>query len=184
MTDTEVFVFMETFRGLTRVFPFRGTDDEIRDVGARYFKALRQFTLTQVQAGAEVCLQRNKHFPKPAEWIDAIPRRVQAIDVPVLSDEDTRVYHRAEALRHEDLPCGCAACQEAHVEWKPLRFVPEVNPDGSDRKVKDAIRDRIVTAGHWAHGWELARYWQAKGEFYAKWHARFGQKPPIAEGRS
>ncbi len=168
MNDSELFAFMDLFRSVTRVFPIRGDEDAVRDLGASYFKALRRVSLKEIQAGAEVCIQRGKHFPKPAEWLEAIPRRAEAVDVPVMEDAEAREYHRAETLKYEDAPCTCAACKEAHVEWKPVRFVPEFLADGSDRKVRDPIKDRIVTAGHWAHGWELAGYYRAKGAFYQK----------------
>lgn len=179
MNDTEVFAFMDTFRSLTRVFPLRGDEDAIRDVGASYFKALRRVPLREIQAGAEVVIQRHKHFPKPAEWLDAIPKRQTAVEVPTMTPTEAQTYARAEQLHYEDEPCRCASCVAAQVSWKPLRFVPEVNADGTDRKVRDPFKDRIVTAGHWAHGQELVGYWNARGAFYAKWTAAGLKAVPI-----
>jgi hypothetical protein len=102
-----------------------------------------------------------------------------------MTEAEAREYQRAEALKYEDRPCSCQACKAAGVDWKPLRFVPEFTADGFDRKVRDPFKDRIVTAGHWAHGAELAGYWRARGEFYAKWTALLGKKtipelsPPV-----
>jgi len=176
VTETEIFAFADVVKGLQRVFPKRWDEHEQAQLQRDYFKALRKFPLSQVAAGAEAWMQRGKFFPKPAEWIEAIPKRQSAPDLPVMSDEQTREYHRAEALRYEDKPCGCLSCREAEVTEKPLRFVPEVNPDGTDRRVRDGVRDRIVVAGHWAHGFELARWYAAKGEFYEQFYALCAKK--------
>jgi len=164
VTDAELFPFMDTFRSVQRVFPLRGDEHEIRDVGASYFKAFRRFGLKDIQAGADRWIEQGKRFPKPAEWIDAIPRRVRVAEIVALSDEAGRDYERAERLRYEDAPCHCRECVEAGVNEKPLRFVPETNHDGTDRRVR--IGDRVVVAGHWAHGSELARWYQGRADFY------------------
>jgi len=165
VTSQELPAFMDVFRGLQRVFPLRGEEHEIRDVGASYFKALRRFPLEQVQLGAEACLQRCKHFPKPAEWIDVVPRRV-VIDLPTMSHAQAIEHRHAEQQRYEAPPCGCQSCAEAGVTEKALRFVPDADADGADRRMKDPLADRHVVAGHWAHGWELQRWYRARADFY------------------
>lgn len=170
-----MFTFADVVRGLRRVFPKRLDDHELRQMDADYFKALRRFTLQQVQAGAETWIQRGKYFPKPAEWIDSIPRRTTiAPDISAMSEDEMREYHRAEGLRYEDQACSCRACREAEVSDKPIRFVPDLDRDGRERKLKDG--DRIVAAGHWAHGSELARWYQAKGDFYERFYAWIATK--------
>lgn len=172
MTDSQVPEFMEVLRGVTRVFPIRGDDRDVQQLGAAYFKALRRYPLSMVTAGAEVCIQRGKHFPKPAEWLANIPRpSASSVPVPVLSEREAQEYHRAERLKYEDAPCGCFDCQHAGVSEKPLRFVPEFTPEDTDRKVRDSLKDRIVTAGHWAHGLELAGYYRSKAKFYTEFKA-------------
>lgn len=174
MSDAEIFQFMSTFKSLTRVFPLRGDGHSIDDMGASYFKALRRFELPQIQAGADRCVQQLKRFPRPAEWIDMIPRRESAPDLLAMTNEQAHEYRRAEALRYEDKPCGCRACKDAEMTEKPLRFVPEISSDGSDRKVR--LDDRIVVAGHWAHGQELARWYDAKASFYNAFYAALAKK--------
>jgi hypothetical protein len=174
MNDGEVFAFGDTFRALERVFPKRLADHEQKQMIGDYFKILRRFSLQQAQAGAEVWMQRGKYFPKPAEWIDAIPKRQQTVDVPEMTGQKAVEYKRAEALRYEDHPCQCEACRRAEVTDKPLRFVPEF--DSQDREVKLRVDDKIVTAGHWAHGNELARYYKAKGDFYEKFYQLLARK--------
>jgi hypothetical protein len=45
--------------------------------------------------------------------------------------------------------------------------VPEFDGYDCERKVFDQGRARIVTAGHWAHGEELAGYYTARAEYLA-----------------
>lgn len=174
MTEAEVFQFSDVVSGLRRVFPKRMEASELREMDASYFKALRRFSLHQVQVGAEIWVQRGKYFPKPAEWIEAIPRREPTPDIPTMSDDQAHAYRRAEALRYEDQPCYCEACRRADITDKPLRFVPEF--DARDRAVQMRLDDRVVTAGHWAHGAELARWYQAKGSFYDAYLAALAKK--------
>lgn len=189
MNEAEMFTFMDVVRGLLRVFPKRLDDIEQQRMSTDYFKALRKFTLPQVQAGADAWVLRGKFFPKPAEWIDAIPRRTTvAVDIPALSDAECADYHRAEKLRYDDAPCRCLRCREAGMTEKALRFVPEANQDGTNRQARDG--ERIVTAGHWAHGHELARWYEAKAAFYNAYYAALANKgmtgqrmPALTEAR-
>ena len=169
MSDAEVFQFNDVFKGLSRVFPKRLQEHELQQMSGEYFRAMKHFTLTQVKAGADAWRQRGKFFPKPVEWMESIPRGREAVKLPMLSDEEARDYRRAESLRYEDRPCSCAACRAASVSDRPLRFVPTVNGDGTERQAR--IGDRTVIAGHWAHGQELARWYQAKADFYNAYYA-------------
>lgn len=164
-----MFQFMATFRSLVRVFPLRGDEHEINDVGASYFKALRKFTLSQIQTGSDRCVQQLKRFPRPAEWIDLIPRRTDTPEIQGMSEPDAKEHRRAEGLRYRDQACSCRGCRDAEVSDKPIRFVPDLDRDGNERRVRDG--ERIVVAGHWAHGQELARWYQAKADFYNAYYA-------------
>ena len=178
MMDSETTVFVDICKALMRVFPKRLEEFERAQLHRDYFKALRRFSVSQVQAGAEAWMQRGKYFPKPAEWIDAIPqRREVAVEYPAMTEQESREYRRAEQLRYEDSPCHCRECERAGVAEKALRFVPDVSADGSDRKMRDG--DRIVTAGHWAHGEALRRWYEARANFYELFCARFGGRPGI-----
>ncbi len=166
MTDAELFGFMDVFNGLARVFPQRGDEHEVTQKSAAYFKAMRRFPLSQVAAGAEVWVQRGKYFPKPAEWIESIPRAEgPAVALFELSAEDAAEYLDAERRHYEGDPCRCAACRTAGVDHRFMRFVPEVDANGRDAKAK--IGERIVVRGHWAHGDELARGYAARDGFRA-----------------
>ena len=177
MNDGELFAFVDVFRGVQRVFGKRVQDHEEGQMHRDYFKALRRFTIDQVKAGAEAWTQRGKYFPKPAEWIDAIPRReAPTVNVPALSEQDARDYARAEQLRYEGSPCTCRECVQAGMAERATRFVPEFVDDHA-RLVR--FGERIVTAGHWAHGFELARWYQARADFYNKFLERFGGLPKM-----
>lgn len=183
MTDAEIFPFMATMRDVVRVFPIRGGEDDVQQLGAAYFKALRRYPLALVQAGAERVIERNKHFPKPAEWLDAIPRATSSGDAPEeLSAFDRDEWLAAERGRWEQAPCRCSECRAAGVTERMQRFVPMVDAAGGD--VRGLIGERIVTRGRWIHGHDLARWYAAKEEFWALFRATVAKKamyvPPVA----
>lgn len=181
MTDSELFPFMDAFRGLQRVFPKRLDEHDLQQMGSAYFKALRKFPLGRVQAGADAWVQRGKFFPKPAEWIDAIPQAKPAsADIPSMTEAQAEDYRRAERLRYEDAPCGCQACRAAEVHEKPLRFVPTLDANDNTTRMREG--ERIVTAGHWAHGVELARWYHARADFCDAFLKIYGmRKDKLAE---
>lgn len=176
MTDVDLFAFMDAFRGLQRVFPKRLDDLQTTQLGQSYFKALRRFPLSQVQAGADAWIQRGKFFPKPAEWMDAIPRaRTTQPAIPELSALEASDYLAAERRRYDGEPCGCPACRSAGVDHRPTRFVPEFDAiTGLDLRAR--IGERVVVRGHWAHGDELARWYAAKEKFWREAHSFFQTK--------
>jgi hypothetical protein len=93
-----------------------------------------------------------------------------------MTERESQEHRRAEQRGYEDEPCGCDLCQQAGVTHRYLRFVPEWNADGRDRRVRDPLSDRTVVAGHWAHGEELRRWYVAKEAFWTKAKA-MGLKP-------
>lgn len=156
---------------MTRVFPLRGGEDEISDISAKYFKAMRRFTIGQVSLGAEAVIERLKKWPKPAEWIEMIPRASAPSVIPPMESHRAAEWLDAEQKVWEDEPCRCPRCQVANVTHRFLRFVPEFTPD--DREDKAMIGERAVCRGHWAHGEELRRYYVAKEAFWEQAHAHF-----------
>ena len=170
MTQADYGAFMDEFRRLQITLdPYKRLPQETTARAEAYFHVLKKYQLHEVIAKADRWLATEDKFPKPAQWAGVIAnRRTVAADVPQMSADDVREYRRAEALHYEDAPCGCPECKTSAVSEKCRRFVPEFNADGTDRKVKDG--DRIVTAGHWAHGVELARWYHAKADFYDKFY--------------
>lgn len=169
MTDGDLFAFNQSFQSLVRVFPLRGTDDEIQDVMASYFKALRRFPMPQVRDGAEICLTRSKRFPKPAEWIESIPKARVRPELQQLTNAEIATYLRAERLAYDDEPCKCDLCRAAGVDHRFLRFVPDFDRD--DCEMRALIGEREIVRGHWAHGEELRRWYAAKEAFWAEFGA-------------
>lgn len=164
MTAGDFDTFFNEFKRLSAALdPYKRTPADTAAKADAYFHALKRLTITEVIAKADAWLATADKFPKPAQWAEQIIHRA-APPLPVLSASDVTEYLRAETLRHEDDPCGCRECREAEVSDKPLRFVPEFTPDDRDRKVR--CGERIVTAGHWAHGYELARFYQARADFW------------------
>ncbi len=172
MTDAELFAFVDVVKGLDTLFPKRLEEHERHQRNKAYFKALKRFPLAQVQAGADAWSIKGKFFPKPAEWIDSVPKaRVIAAEIMAMTEAESHEYRRAEALMYEDRPCRCLECRDID---KPLRFVPTLDSDGSEQKRLEG--DRVVTAGHWAHGQELAGWYQARADFYDRYLQWVGTK--------
>lgn len=168
MTQGDLSQFADIFSGLERMLVSRKLEPGEHDrMLSDYFKALRHFPIDAIRGGAEVVAQRAKHFPKPVEWIDAMPRADRSLNVPMMTSGESREYRAANASGWEADPCGCQACRSASVNHLPLRYVPDVNSDGSQCLVKDEA-GRVVNVGHWAHGHELRRYYDAKAEFFQR----------------
>ena len=167
MTQSDYDAFSAEYRRLSAALErYKQSPQELATKTDAYFHVLKAFPLHEVIAKADQWLKRETTFPKPAQWAGVMVFR--AADVPVMSDDEARIYRRAESLKWEDEPCACRVCVDAGVDWKPIRFVPETDADDRDRQVRDPLRERIVTAGHWAHGHELQRYYVAKGQFYQR----------------
>lgn len=181
MTSTDLPGFHEAFRSLQRVFPLRGSETDLDRLVADYFRSLRRFALGDVKAAADHWLAHGTKFPKPAEWIAAVPRRPVAEDARQMSRDEAQEQRRAELVGYEDQPCLCSECVRAGVDEKPLRFVPEF--DGDDREVKafSPLSQRLVTVGHWAHGEELMRWYDSRATFYSKFIEWTGARPDLGQ---
>jgi len=169
--ESDYDTFERAFRKLGTALRLRVKEADMKELVNTYFRVLNGARLDAVLAGAKVCLTKCKAFPKPVEWLDAIPKTVPgrpvASDYRTLSPDEAAEWSRAERLCYEDAPCQCALCQTAGVTHRPLRFVPQFTADDRDELVIHPNKPRPVTAGHWAHGEEFARWYRAKEEFYA-----------------
>lgn len=162
MTEAEMFQFIDVFKNITRVFPLRGDEGEVIEIGRAYFKSLKRYPLDLVKSGADNCIASMERFPKPAEWIKRIPSSAPQADLPQMSMLDITEWRRAEDLKYQDAPCGCQLCRSAGLDDRPIRFVPD------DPESKALIGDKSVVRGHWAHGDELARTYAAKERFWSQ----------------
>ena len=170
MQDVDLPAFLSIFRDLLKVFPKRLDEADVAQLAKAYFAAFRYFTIPQIQAGADVWIERGKFFPKPAEWRECIPRAVTA--GPALSElthVEATEYLDAERRSYEGDPCNCRPCVSAGVSHRFLRYVPEADEQGMD--VRGLIGERVVVRGHWAHGQELRRFYEARDRFWADFGA-------------
>ncbi len=170
MVEPEYDTFDRAFRRVYGVYRLKLSDDDVDALSRTYFRLLAHAALDDVLAAGKACLTTCKTFPKPVDWLHALPPTASPVplsaDLRVLGTAERDDYVRAEGLRYEDMPCGCGACFQADVSDRPLRFVPDEVNGTLDRAI-DAVRNRVVVTGHWAHGDELARWYDARAAFYA-----------------
>lgn len=162
MTQTDYSEFSSEIRRLGTVFRLRTSPAELAQLTDAYFAALQRFTILQIITACEQWTAKETKFPKPAELAVMAPRR--AVETPTLDESHAAEWTQAELARWERAPCQCRECVTAGVHEKPLRFVPEVDAQDRDRMVK--LGDKLVVAGHWAHGPELAGWYRARADFY------------------
>jgi hypothetical protein len=159
MTQADFDAFGVEFRRLSAALEkYKQSPAEITQKIDAYFHVLKAFPLSDVIAKADTWLQTQVKMPKPAEWAAVVVRRLA--EIPPMGEREAREWRAAEQQRWQAEPCGCQSCVEAGVNDKPLRFVPE------ERQATEPLSQRVVTAGHWAHGWELFRWYQARADFY------------------
>lgn len=142
----------------------------MEDLVRTYFKILESASLEDVLAAAKVCATKCRTFPKPVDWLDALPEGVltdQPPDMRVMGEAERRVHYDAERSHYEGPACDCLLCQAAGMTSRPLRFVPDFTLDDLPERAFDPERNRIVHVGHWAHGHELARWYAARSVFFA-----------------
>lgn len=175
MTPQDDVAFVEIFMNLRRVFNMRAAGaDELREIADGYLKAMRRFSIAQVRAAAEKIIETSEHFPKPAQWIRAIPSP-QNVGVLPMMEPDATEHKRAIQLGYEDDPCGCHECKAAEVSHRMLRYVPETDSD--DRDLRMVLDGKAVVKGHWAHGEELKRWYAARDAFFALRDKHAGKLP-------
>jgi len=177
MDEQDFETFERGFRRLVRVFRLRLTEPDLKELMQTYFRILRDVQVDRVLDAARVWVTTKTTFPKPAEWLHALAKPKPTGPVPpgvrVMDVEEAAEWSRAERLCWEDAPCGCVRCHRAGIE-RPIRFVPQDTLEGGDEQAIHPVKSQPVTAGYWAHGDELARWYAARERFYAlaKSHGR------------
>jgi hypothetical protein len=171
MTEADYGTFESAFRRFSSAFRVKVKPTEMDELTRLYFKLLTAAPIDAVLQAGRRLLETSRTFPKPAEWLAAVsalsPAAAAGADVRVMSDEEAREYTRAEGLRYQDEPCFCLLCQSAGVTHRFLRFVPDVGTDGSLERAWHPGKRQLVIAGHWAHGDELRRWYDARDHFQA-----------------
>ena len=171
MDDADIDTFDRGFRRMASVFRLRLKEPEMKELIGTYFRVLKSARLDAVLAAAKVCLATCKAFPKPVEWLDAIPKTPRmnpaSSALREMSTEEAAEWSRADRLRYQDAACSCGLCDAAAVTDRPLRFVPNFSADDRADYVRHPDRQQPVVSGHWAHGDELARWYVARNAFFA-----------------
>ncbi len=183
MNESDLFPFLDVFKTLTKVFPFRGDEAETTDIGRAYFKTLRKFPLEQVKLGADNCIATMEKFPKPTDWMKRIPRRMPGPDAAPLNATEESEWRDAERRGFEGDCCRCTLCVESGADTLKTHFVP------TEPNEPAMMGERHVLRGHWIHGPELVRWWAARTEFFTKFKRAMpgkvwpGYKPMSTQAR-
>lgn len=171
MQDNELANFDRACRRLSVGFRLKLKTSEMDEMVRLYFKAFADVPFEDVMEAGRIGLQQWRRFPTIAEWLQLVPggasRQAADRDVRVMFADEANTYARAERLRYQDDPCACPECDRAGVTHRFLRFVPDFTDDGREEKAFHPGRQRIVVPGHWAHGEELRRWYEAKDTFVA-----------------
>jgi len=167
MTDLEMPAFVAVFQQLRQVFGLRGSPDDVAQLEAVYFRLLRRYPLPLVESAAALWLHTGARFPKPADWIGALPKATtpQASGLLPVPEDEAAELRDAIAWQFEAAPCSCHLCVRAGVSHRFLRHVPLEDDDG--RVVQALLDGRRVTRGRWLHGDELAEWYRARDAFQA-----------------
>jgi hypothetical protein len=182
MTAADVVAFTAAFNGLRVLFPLRADRAEVEQLQRLYFRALARFSIERVEAGAETWTASGTRFPKPAEWVRAIPSEDRALSrLHVLDEPEATEHRRAAARYYEGEPCACFDCQQAGVTHRLLRYVPMQDEHGCE--MRGLLDGRPVVRGYWAHGADLAAFYEARDAFTAEEDAWKGRKSRWFGGR-
>lgn len=164
MRDTDHLAFQQVMRQLAAAFSKKLDETSI----PLYFRALQRCEMVDVARAADAWVEREKFFPKAAEWLATIRGLSKGEPLLEMSRNEIAEWLDAERRFFQSDSCSCRDCSEARIaeqmDDKPLRFVPTEDRYGDYEK--RLIGSREVLRGHWAHGFELARWYQARAVFY------------------
>jgi hypothetical protein len=162
--DTDRDTFDRAFRRVCGAFGKHLKADDLHDLSLTYFRILESHPLDRVLLAAKACISTSKKFPLAADWLAALlaDRPVAApADVRTMTIDEIDERADAEAARYDGQPCLCRDCVRANVDDRALRYVPD-----DDERAFNTRRNTVQTPGHWAHGEELARWYDARERFY------------------
>jgi hypothetical protein len=165
MLDSDFATFEDAFKrlsgGLNRKWPTR----EFRATVQIYFDALKVADLADVLS-AETTLRNRGRWPKVSDWLAALPVKAHAFSSDrIMRTAEVDVYMDALRRHYHGDPCSCLLCQDADVTDLPQRFVPDFTPEDVEERAFCPALNRVVVVGHWAHGYELRRWYAAKDKF-------------------
>jgi len=168
MTDDDFSTFDRAFRRVCGAFRLKLKPVEVEELTRTYFRVLESYPLEEVLRAGKTCLTKSRKFPRPADWIAELagalppcPKDQRQMTLAEMDDLD-----RAKRLRYRDHPCLCSDCCRAGVDERELRFVPTLRLDEEEERAFNPRRNGPEVVGHWAHGEELRRWYEARGNFY------------------
>jgi hypothetical protein len=168
MTDFDFAKFETAFGRVLTAFRVKLQTKERDDLTRTYFKILDAHAIDDVIAAGKRCIEKLRTFPKAVDWLDALGHTAVntcPADRRSMSVDEADELARAVALRFEDHPCLCSECCRAGVDDRPLRFVPSsFGPEELERAFNPRT-GKVEIVGHWAHGEELARWYEHRGAF-------------------
>jgi hypothetical protein len=164
--------FAAAMHRLVLAYRLRVPPEDLSTMTRTYFRVLECYALADVLHAGRTCLETSKTFPKVADWLAVLtgaapgppPTKGSASPAPGASDVDRQT--QAAAMRYQDRPCECDDCTAAGVANLPIRFVPTLWADGSDERAYNPRRQQVEIVGHWAHGEELRRWYDARAAFF------------------
>lgn len=168
MTDFDFTTFEKTFGRVVTAFRLKLRASERDELTRTYFKILDQHAIEDVAAAGKRCVEKQRTFPKAADWLAELASSAATVcpaDRRQMRVEEADELARAEALCFDDAPCYCAECVTAGVDGLPLRFVPSEFTSDELERAFNPRRGKLDVVGHWAHGEELARWYQARAAF-------------------
>jgi hypothetical protein len=171
--------FVKMFQRLCETFRMKLKPVEFERLANSYFAILDAHRLDDVLEVGTRLLRKHRTFPKPADWLAELETGLTAqcpADRRVMTSVEVAELTQAEAMRYEGQPCLCHECVRAGIDTQPLRFVPTMKSFDEEERAFHPKRNRVEVVGHWAHGEELRRWYEARDAFYAKARS-LGVKP-------
>jgi hypothetical protein len=172
MFETDFSTFDRAFGRVCGAYRLKVKPTEAEELTRTYFKVLEAWPLDAVLVAGKKAMAKCRTFPKVADWIAELPatrERTAPADVRHMTTDEMDAHERAAAKRYEDDPCACPDCFNAFIHERPIRFVPTLVSllADDDERAFNTRRNQIEVIGHWAHGAELARWYQARDHFFA-----------------
>jgi len=164
--------FERAFGRVCGAFRVRVTTAEREELTRTYFKVLDAYALDDVITAGRRVLEKHKKFPAIADWLAELGAAAGnetplPFDARQMTADEVAALTHAEQHYYRDDPCGCLDCLTAGVTDRELRFVPTLVEDWSrEERAFHPRRRRLEVTGHWAHGEELARWYDARQAFY------------------
>lgn len=170
MTETEFGTFDRAFGRVVGAYRLKLKPTEAEELTRTYFRVLEPFPLEEVLLAGKRCLTKYRRFPPAADWIAELTATAAApaaaADVRQMGAFELEEYEHATRLRYTDQPCACAECAAAGVGDRSVRFVPTLF-GGVEERAFNPRRKVVQVVGHWAHGEELRRWYEARDGFFA-----------------